>query len=98
MSSASKSSSNAKNRSGVYSEKEQKIFGASQFYIKEWETICKCRDINEYRSWAFKGELSVCRFRSVCWRVCLNILPTDSAKVKYIFFVYEYLIMAFIKF
>ncbi|KAB7505874.1 TBC1 domain family member 5 [Armadillidium nasatum] len=59
---------------------EKRVFGGGISYMKEWDTICKCTDISEYRTWAFDGELSACRFRSICWRVFLNIFPSDSTK------------------
>lgn len=67
---------------------EKRVFGGGISYMKEWDTICKCTDISEYRTWAFDGELSACRFRSICWRVFLNIFPSDSTKVRKCFYYY----------
>lgn len=37
-------------------------------------------DINDLRNNAIRGDLRTSRFRSICWRLLLEILPPDSSE------------------
>lgn len=46
----------------------------------EWTYLFNINDINALREIAIKGQLRTSRFRSVCWRLLLEILPPDSSE------------------
>lgn len=50
------------------------------FYRSEWKYLFNIANVDELRVTAIKGELRTSRFRSVCWRLLLEILPSDSSE------------------
>jgi TBC1 domain family protein 5 len=49
-------------------------------YRSEWKYLFNIDDIDELRDIAIKGELRTSRFRSICWRLLLGLLPSDSSE------------------
>ncbi|XP_074652498.1 TBC1 domain family member 5-like isoform X4 [Tubulanus polymorphus] len=50
----------------------------SNSYCDEWERLFNCSDyLRNLRSLGMDGMLRSCRFRSICWRVYLEVLPED---------------------
>ncbi|XP_061182862.1 TBC1 domain family member 5-like isoform X1 [Saccostrea echinata] len=55
----------------------------SNSYSFEWEKLFKRKNYRkELRSYAMNGHLRSSRFRSVCWRVFLDVLPEDIKQWK----------------
>lgn len=46
----------------------------------EWKYLFKFTNIDVLRDIAIKGELRASRFRSVCWRLFLELLPSESTE------------------
>lgn len=46
---------------------------------KEWKCLFTNTNVDQLRDLAIKGELRTSRFRSICWRRLLNILPSNSS-------------------
>ncbi|XP_025411517.1 uncharacterized protein LOC112684297 isoform X2 [Sipha flava] len=51
-----------------------------KLYESEWKYLFNIDDIDELRDIAIKGELRTSRFRSICWRLLLGLLPSDSSE------------------
>ncbi|XP_025206692.1 TBC1 domain family member 5 [Melanaphis sacchari] len=51
-----------------------------KLYETEWKYLFNITNINELRITAIKAKLRTSRFRSLCWRLLLGILPPDSTK------------------
>jgi len=47
---------------------------------EEWKSLFSIITIGELQNIAVSGKLRTSRFRSVCWRLLLKILPSDSAE------------------
>ncbi|XP_050433362.1 TBC1 domain family member 5 [Adelges cooleyi] len=53
---------------------------AVKLYEQEWNSLFNTASMDELRNIAIQGDLRASRFRSVCWRILLDILPLDSTK------------------
>ncbi|VVC25426.1 Rab-GTPase-TBC domain [Cinara cedri] len=62
-----------------YAELDDSRENSVKIYEKEWKCLFSNTDIDELQELAIKGELRTSRFRSICWRRLLNILPSDSS-------------------
>lgn len=51
-----------------------------KFYRMEWRYLFNITNTDELRVTAINANLRTSRFRSVCWRLLLEILPPDSSK------------------
>ncbi|XP_050053217.1 TBC1 domain family member 5 [Aphis gossypii] len=51
-----------------------------KLYETEWRYLFNITNTNELRTTAIKAKLRTSRFRSLCWRLLLEILPPDSTK------------------
>eukprot|EP00102_Acyrthosiphon_pisum_P023279 XP_016660489.1 PREDICTED: TBC1 domain family member 5 isoform X1 [Acyrthosiphon pisum] len=51
-----------------------------KLYETEWRYLFNITNIDELRVTAIKAKLRTSRFRSVCWRLLLEILPPDSSE------------------
>ncbi|XP_050539099.1 TBC1 domain family member 5 isoform X2 [Daktulosphaira vitifoliae] len=53
---------------------------AVKLYEQEWYSLFNITSINDLRNVAIQGDLRASRFRSVYWRIMLDIMPLDSSK------------------
>ncbi|XP_039252649.2 TBC1 domain family member 5-like isoform X1 [Styela clava] len=54
-------------------------------YLNQWAKYFEENGdelLTRLRNFAFEGELRSCKFRSICWRIFLNCLPSDIEKWK----------------
>ncbi|XP_042875474.1 TBC1 domain family member 5-like isoform X4 [Penaeus japonicus] len=57
-----------------------RVLGGGLPYAAEWAQICKCAGTDAMQSLGQSGEMRASRFRSVCWRIYLGVLPGDHTQ------------------
>lgn len=59
-----------------------RVLGGGLPYAAEWAQICKCAGTDVMQTLGQSGEMRASRFRSVCWRIYLGVLPGDHTQVN----------------
>ncbi|XP_063607723.1 TBC1 domain family member 5-like isoform X4 [Penaeus indicus] len=57
-----------------------RVLGGGLPYAAEWAQICKCAGTDVMQTLGQSGEMRASRFRSVCWRIYLGVLPGDHTQ------------------